>query len=212
MRWRSSGTRASGAGRRIVRPNETEWKWTARSESVALEVARDLLPDEAIARECRISKATLERWKQHPDFQARVIAHRALWREQIADLGLRDRENRIRSENERWRKLQDVIEARANDPEMQKVPGGKTGLLVKRTKSVGFGETAEIVEEYAVDTGLLKEIRDLEQQAAKDLGQWVERREVRSDDKSFARDYALKLPGVTPEEAERIAAMVTQKG
>jgi hypothetical protein len=42
---------------------------------------------------------------------------------------------------------------------------------VRTYKAVG-GAT---VEEYAVDTGLLREMRAHEEQAARELGQWVER-------------------------------------
>jgi hypothetical protein len=54
---------------------------------------------------------------------------------------------------------------------MQKTPGGDTGLLVKTLKSIGAGENAQVVAEYAVDTALLAEIRKHEDHVAVDLGQ-----------------------------------------
>lgn len=57
---------------------------------------------------------------------------------------------------------------------MPDVPGGKTGLLVREIKSIGAGPNSREVEEYKVDTGLLKELREHERQAAIELGQWQE--------------------------------------
>jgi hypothetical protein len=45
-------------------------------------------------------------------------------------------------------------------------------------KVVGAGPMAREIEEFAVDTGLVREIRAVHEQAAKELGQWVERSEV----------------------------------
>ena len=62
---------------------------------------------------------------------------------------------------------------------MQNVPGGRAGLLVRRVKSIGAGENAREVVEYEVDTALLKELRELERQAAQEAGQWATKHEVR---------------------------------
>lgn len=48
----------------------------------------------------------------------------------------------------------------------QHVPGGQTGLIVRKIKQTGT--------EYAVDTGLLSEIREHAKQVAIELGQWQE--------------------------------------
>jgi hypothetical protein len=85
------------------------------------------------------------------------------------------RAKRVESLDDRWKRLKRVIEARAID--LKDIPGGDTGLLVRQLKSVGFGENNQLVEEYAVDTGLLKEMRAHEEQAAKELGQWTQRPE-----------------------------------
>jgi hypothetical protein len=39
------------------------------------------------------------------------------------------------------------------------------------------------VEVYSVDTALLKELRDLEKQAAQELGQWTAKTEIVTDEK-----------------------------
>jgi hypothetical protein len=65
--------------------------------------------------------------------------------------------------------MHQVIAERAADPEMQAVPGGKTGLLVRSTKGLGSGDNFTTVEEYEVDTALLKELREHELQAASEF-------------------------------------------
>jgi hypothetical protein len=46
---------------------------------------------------------------------------------------------------------------------------------VHKLKSVGGGEYAQMVDEYEVDAGLLKELRAHEEQAARELGQWTDK-------------------------------------
>lgn len=52
--------------------------------------------------------------------------------------------------------------------------GGETGLLVRKVKAVGD----MIAEEFAVDTGLLAELRAHEADVAKELGERVDRQHV----------------------------------
>ena len=55
--------------------------------------------------------------------------------------------------------------------------GHETGLLVRTYKLLGRGEDAQLVEEYKVDDGLLRELRELEKHSATELGQWMEKQE-----------------------------------
>jgi hypothetical protein len=101
--------------------------------------------------------------------------------------------------------MKQVIAERAADPMMEGVPGGTTGLLVRQVKFVkmlsvkrdrptSLADEPEHeddliipekrvvqVEEYAVDTALLHEIRMHEDEVAKHLGQLVEKREDKLD-------------------------------
>jgi hypothetical protein len=43
---------------------------------------------------------------------------------------------------------------------------------------LGSAEYPNIIEEYQVDTGLLKELREHEKQAAQELGQWSDKARV----------------------------------
>ncbi len=84
------------------------------------------------------------------------------------------KDDRVKAQQIRWEKMHRVIEARASDPEMQRAPGGETGILVKSFKTLGSGTLATVVEEYEVDTGLLAEMRKTEEHVAHELGQWTE--------------------------------------
>src|SRR5262249_41953105 len=83
---------------------------------------------------------------------------------------------RLRFMDERYAKMEAIIAARAK--EHKKAPGGKTGLLVKRLRSIGHGENTLTVEEYEVDVGLLRQIRELEKQVGQQFEQWVEKHEM----------------------------------
>lgn len=129
-----------------------------------------------------INPLTLWRWKKHPEFSARIQSNATALRAAIVARGIADRQNRVDALNERWLLMQRVIQKRAQHPEYAGAPGGKTGLLVKTVKAVGQGKDIEIIDEYSVDVALLRELRAHEQQAAQELGQWTEKRELSTKD------------------------------
>ncbi len=84
-----------------------------------------------------------------------------------------------------------LVQARAID--MKDVPGGETGLLVRRLKVIGSstnrrrggdGESVvertepDVREEYAYDGALAKEIRELTKEAGIEMGQRTEKQDV----------------------------------
>lgn len=162
--------------------NGTGFRWTPQRDQAAQLVAEDSLTDEAIASEVGVSRRQLARWKCDGEFAARVEEIRKT----LGDLALRHviskRHRRVRALDERWEKLQRVIAERGAAKEMAKVPGGRTGLLVRTVKGLGTGDNFRTVEEYEVDTGLLRELREHEKQAAQELGQWSEKRELTGAD------------------------------
>ena len=191
--------------------NVTKMRITERHEQAATLVAADDLNDEQIAAEVGISRITLSRWKQHPDFDALVQHHLDVFRRRVESRGIASRHRRVASQDERWRKLQQVIAERAADDAWSDVPGWTTGLLVHQTKQIGAGANAQVVDEFAVDTGLLKEMRELEKHAATELGQWSEKSEVTVSLEALAREIATAegrtvdevLPELLDIDAER---------
>ncbi len=130
----------------------------------------------------RGNRTTLEVVGRENLGKPRIAAAIAEYRVAIKAEGIANKQNRIDRLNADWLRLQQVIAERAADPTMADVPGGTTGLLVRTVKALGHGADARIVEEYAVDTGLLRELRAHEEQAAKELGQWTEKRELTGKD------------------------------
>jgi hypothetical protein len=71
----------------------------------------------------------------------------------------------VQALQDRWDKLRMVIAERAASPEYAKVPGGKTGLLVKTLHG------SQNTPVFKLDTGLLDQLLSHEQQAAQELSQ-----------------------------------------
>lgn len=174
--------------------NDTKkFKWDVARERAAAFLAEGRLTDEDIADSLGVSRASVARWKTYPDFAARVNSLVADAREAVRRQGIANRQNRVDALNNRWLAMQSVIEQRAKEYANVSV-GGNTGLIVRQTKGIGKGEDFEIVEEYAVDTGLLRELREHEKQAAQELGQWTEKRE-----------HSFDLSDLSNEELQALA-------
>jgi hypothetical protein len=156
--------------------NVTKFEWNAKREEAALLVAQDRLSDEEIAKSVGVERRTLARWKLHPDFQSRVEKIIEEIRAKLVAKGIREKQNRLDALNDRCERMTNVIKQRAQ-VYAQVSTGGNTGLLVRQVKGIGKGEDFQVVEEYAVDTGLLRELREHEKQAAIELGEWSEKHE-----------------------------------
>lgn len=154
---------------------------TRRQDSAARLVAKGDKTHEAVAAEIGVTSMTLFRWRQVEAFEARVQALQAQMAAAVVAEGIAVRTKRLAALNDRWNRMQRVIDERAEGADVANVPGGTTGLLVHTVKMIGGGRDATIADEYAVDVGLLKELRAHEEQAAKELGQWTEKQEVQGD-------------------------------
>lgn len=181
-----------------------DFEWTKpRIDAVELLAARNLTHQE-IADRVGIHRQTLWEWRRNPEFLKRVEEAVEEYRAETRRIGIADKERRLAALNDRWTRLRRVIEERADCPEMAEAPGGTTGLMVRTIKSVRVSDasrdepkTADVVE-FAVDTGLLKELREVEKQAAIENGQWNESTGGKADD-----DGKLSL---TPEQAAAMLA------
>lgn len=154
--------------------------WTHPREEAAFLVAEDRLMDYQIAEKVGICLKTLTRWKARPEFRLRVDEHVAEFKRLVRSRGLAILERRVAQMDDRWKRMQQVIQERAESSEHSQFAGGATGLLAIQHKSIA----EEIVKEAAVDTGLLKEMRELEKQASQELGQWAENTVVEHRDGS----------------------------
>lgn len=161
-----------------------------------------------------------------------VVAHQ----QELATLVKREiseRQSRVDALQDRWDRMRRVIEARSKDEALRQVPGGDTGLLTitKYKPETYFGtdpQTGEerrmtrLVPEYAVDTGLLAEIRAHEEQASRELGQWVERQDIHAQVQTVSATLAdvlnldelkaLRRRFAQAEAAKAIAAPQQESG
>jgi transposase-like protein len=130
-----------------------------------------------IAEKAGVDVRTLNRWRKEDKFDAKVKELRAEMDKEALQRAIARKEYRVGVLADRHSKLSEVLEARAEV--MGDIPGGRSGYLVRSIVASG-GEL--IGYEYAVDTGALKELRAIEEQVAKELGQIVDKREVTGKD------------------------------
>jgi hypothetical protein len=162
----------------MTQQKPTPFEWTGARERAAALLADGELTDQGIADEVGVNRWTLWSWKRHPDFKARVADHVDRLGKLAARYVLGRRAARLAALQRRHDALEAVIAERAAQPGMESVPGGRTGLLVKTVKQLGSGDAAVLVNEYRVDGVLLKDLREIEKQAAIECGQWVRKGEV----------------------------------
>ena len=167
------------------------FEWTAAATDAAQLVADGELSFNAIAQAVGTSHVTLRKWRREDEFAGRVAELRGEYRELVRRRGIADREKRIDALADRHRRMCQVMAERAADPRMASIPGGRTGLVVitdwkEILLPIGDGSKATdrdgdesasratiptMVPIHEVDTGLLKELRAHEQQAAQEVGQ-----------------------------------------
>lgn len=97
------------------------------------------------------------------------------WRAELREKSSTTRDNRMASYEDRLNRMRRLVEARAADPELRRIPGGDSGLLSKVPKVSTFDG---VEYEYATDAALLKEWRELEKQVAIERGEWQEKPDV----------------------------------
>jgi phage terminase small subunit len=153
-----------------------------RHETFARYVAQGKTKREA-AILAGFSKKTASSQGTHLSKRVKIAQRIAYLQEQVADkavesaaklfeLEITSKQDRVRRYAEIQERLWQIVEERSADPAMAKVPGGKSGFIVRQIKIIGTGANQRIVPEYVADTGLAREIRAINQQAAEELGQW----------------------------------------
>ena len=157
--------------------NVRKFKWDGRKERAAVLLAEDELSDQVIAQEVGIADRTLWRWKTESEFMLKIAEHVQRLEAETLGFAIAKRRKRVEALDDRWGRMKQLIDARA-EHYAEEIHGGETGLLVKTTRAIGSGDRQVVTEEYAVDTGLLKELREHEKQAAQEIGQWLDKSEI----------------------------------
>jgi hypothetical protein len=155
--------------------NESKFQWDEQRCKAAQQVAEGQSTEHQIAEGLGVGRATIERWKAHVEFQARV---KEIVDETAAALkkqGIRIKETRLAKLDRMVRRIESVIAGRAED--MPEAPGGKSGLLARDYKGKDADRTV-----YKFDAPMVKEYRECLKQAAIELGEWTEKREHTIED------------------------------
>src|ERR1700722_5951345 len=75
------------------------------------------------------------RLNKDPRIQMRITELRDFHTQHaLTAAGIRNPQSRVSSLEDRWLKMRQVITERSEDPEMQSIPGGRTGLMVMTFK------------------------------------------------------------------------------
>lgn len=145
-------------------------------EEAAILLAEGRYGAKEIAAKVGMDRVTLWRLRTHDEaFKTRVDVLRKEIVDACKDRAIRRKDYRIETLADVQSRLLQVIEERAKDPTLAEVPGGTSGLIVRQYKI--SGETC--MPEYLVDNGTIRELRAVQEQAAKELGQMVEKHENR---------------------------------
>ena len=126
------------------------------------------VPNTEIARRVGVHHSAVWRYaKKHEDRLAPVVAE---IERQITDAAIASKVNRILDADRDYRRLGEVIEARATDARYDE-PGYRSGVMVHQLKQIGSGRNTQTVDEYKVDTALVAERRALRREVAEELDQ-----------------------------------------
>lgn len=176
---------------------QNDTKLTARQEMAALEVALDQKTDEQIAEGLKISRSSLVRWKRLPYFVARVEALRTAFGRAVEGRGIADSQARAAKIQGLYERMELIVEERAK--ELESVPGGASGLLVRQYKQVGRDDYRE---EYHFDAALEREMRAALEQAALESG---DRKKAAGTKDDPVHQVSLSLEEWKAQAAERKA-------
>lgn len=171
------------------------WEWNSQRSLAAELLAAGSLTNAEIVARVGVGKRQYYYWLTVPEFKARVEELATAQRAALAERSISNRQARLDALDDLWQRMRQLIRERAADPAMAKVPGGRTGLLVRELKLVKVlqsrqrgkdGSEGELMparavietEVYTFDSALIREIRETQKMAAQELGQWSEKVET----------------------------------
>lgn len=147
-------------------------------KTYAAQLLADGEPYSVVEQRVGICHTTLVHWVRDPAFIARreqiVATRRAL----LEAESIGNRQNQLEALKRDWERTEQVIAARAADPELQKAPGGTTGIVTRRYRTLPATDPdhpGQVVHEDQLDTALLDARRRTLVQAAQVAGWWDER-------------------------------------
>lgn len=120
--------------------------------------------------------ATIRNWLKRDEYVEDIKQYYDMLNEEMLRIPVTNRANRMRQLQSLLDGIQIIIDERSETYSHTKV-GGRSGLIVKRHKSIGTGPNAYEVAEYEFDSGLVGRILDIHKQVAVEQGQWQEKKD-----------------------------------
>jgi DNA-binding CsgD family transcriptional regulator len=167
---------------------------TKKQQYAARLVAEGELSQVKICERVGIGRRTLNHWLQDPEygaFQKRLAEYRQRYAALVMNTGLARKERRVKHLTDLYGRLHTVIRERAKDPAMEKVPGGKTGVVTRTVKALEVTESVpevtlnakgklirtmvqrtvkKLIPEYKTDVATVAELRAIQEQIAVEVG------------------------------------------
>jgi hypothetical protein len=181
---------------------------SGRMLRAAMLVADDHLTNDQIAADVGVTRHALANWKRREDFRTEVERVRTLVRDEVLREGIARKANRIRALDDLFHRIEQIIEERAADPAMQNIPGGKTGLVKRTVKSIGFGASATIIEKFEFDAAVSKQYLAVLEQAAKEMGGKFEEAKPNGGP-GDGRNFIVNYPVLSAEDLKTIESTPT---
>jgi hypothetical protein len=162
---------------KIHQSTPSSFAWTPAKKRAIPLVAADELTDVQIAAAVGVSRRALATWKRHPDFAAAVGGAVGELQAAMLRLAIAKKRKRLEVLDDLHRRTLAVVEARARryaaDPTAP--DEAKTGMVVREEV---VSRKGVVTIRWCYDAAVPREVCNIEEQAAKELGQWVERSEV----------------------------------
>jgi hypothetical protein len=125
-------------------------------------------------------------------------------------LQITEREQRLLALQDRWDRLRQAADARAVGDYSAMM---RTGIVVRKFRTIGSGRDAQIIEEYEIDTALVEALNSVERRAAIETGHEQENVNLTGQisAKSIALSKVMTLPELEAIEAKMRALMEAER-
>lgn len=187
------------------------WSWNKAKEEAAQLIADGRLNQYQIAERVGFTRDQVNRWKQLPEFQARINEILKAWEEHVRSRWLCRKDGRLEALIADWEATEIIRVERGklmeNDPN---AGGGRTGFICRDYR----GKDAD-VPVYVFDAALFRARREVYEQIADELGQLVKRTEITgADGGPVGVDMTMlrvMLTGAMGELAPEVRASISKK-
>lgn len=175
---------------------DNPFAWSAAQEKAAVLLAEGSMSQISVAAEVGVTRQTVGKWMQQPEYQAHVAAVRAEMIERVKITGIANKESRLLAYADRHQRLRELYLSRARSNAKSEVPGMATGLLSSDITETSYDDRTVVYESHTLDRHLLREMRELEKLIATEMGDLVQRTDITSGDAPIKAYIAIDVDAV----------------